>query len=246
MASTSTKKTILNLPISNKAPIYHLRPDPLFPSPATLFGLSAYVPPVGLGESGPVALVDGEVPPPSMMRRSRQVRGGGAFSFTSPLPLEFPYDIQELGDKQEKEVGYETSASAVTIESALAKFEISNQFPVIGAVPGDSSRPTAFTSKARQGPAFPKPTLLSFSRRCREEFLPNLEVGDAETAVLKGDGTEEQVKIREELVSILAGKSVLAREGIESSEDPVEKYGFAPWLVFVFGFLNSLLISCLD
>lgn len=79
-----SQSTLLSLPISPLAPIYHLPPDPLFPTPNSLFDLSSYEPPEDLAESGPVALKIGDPVPPSMVRRSRQVRMGGTFTYTSP------------------------------------------------------------------------------------------------------------------------------------------------------------------
>jgi len=83
-SSSGKKSTLLSLPISPLAPIYHLPPDPLFPTPTALFDLSSYEPPEDLAENGPVALKIGDPVPPSMLRRSRQVRMGGTFTYTSP------------------------------------------------------------------------------------------------------------------------------------------------------------------
>lgn len=206
MAAQLNKKPIHQLPISPHAPIYHLTPDPLFPTPASLFALSSYKPPEGLGSNGPVALREGDPVPPSMLRRSRQIRGGGAFTYVSPLPLEFPYDIQD-GEKQEKKVGKETQATAGTIEEALAGFEIS---PDVVVARDEKGKATVFSSQVRQSDRFPKPALLALSNKCLEEWLPQLEVG--------AEGSKE----REQLVEILAGRSVLARQ-------PDGGPGFAPW-----------------
>ena len=118
------RTSILQLPISPSAPIYHLTPDPLFPTPASLLQLSSYVPPESISGPGPITLKEGDAVPPSMLRRSRMIRGGGAFSFVSPLPLEFPYNIQDTEEAQEKHVGKEVMARASTIETKLAEFEL--------------------------------------------------------------------------------------------------------------------------
>jgi hypothetical protein len=223
-----TKTSILSLPISPAAPIYHLHPDPLFPTISSFLALSTYVPPADLG-SGPVALKEGDTIPPSMLRRSRQVREGGAFSYTSPLPLEFPYDIQESGDEQVKNVGKEVQARPVTIETKLAEFEPDTQYPVLDPT-REGERPTAFASAMRESKVFPAPTLLSFSQRCADEWLPGLETGDAGRLNAKGEGTTEEVRVRKELVDVLAGKTVLARVPDEAGQTVVEKQGFAPWV----------------
>lgn len=210
MAASQIKKQPLHqLPVSPHAPIYHLTPDPLFPSPASLFALSSYKPPAGLASNGPVALKEGDPVPPSMLRRSRMIRGGGAFTFTSPLPLSFPYDIQEPGEEQEKQVGKEVQAKAETIEETLAKYEISLDEAVADDGAGKGS---AYSSKVRQSTRFPKATLLSLSNKCLDEWLPQLEVG--------AEGSEE----RQQLVDVLAGRTVLAR-----SSGGKDDAGFAPW-----------------
>lgn len=89
-SSASTKLSLLSLPISPLAPTYHLRPDPLFPTPKSLLALSSYDAPPDLGAKGPVALEEGDPVPPSMLRRSRQIRGGGAFTYTSPCTSPYP------------------------------------------------------------------------------------------------------------------------------------------------------------
>ncbi|KAM0752327.1 UPF0061-domain-containing protein [Meredithblackwellia eburnea MCA 4105] len=221
MTSTTTKKTsILALPISPAAPPYHLPPDPLFPTPASLLSLSHYEPPEELksNQGGPITLREGDPTPPSMLRRARIIRNGGAFTYTSPLPLEFPYDFQDK-DQQEhqvKETGKEVMAKAETIEESLAAYEPDPQFPVtldahkIGPV-------TAFSSKRRQRNDYPKPQLISHSQRLLDEWLPQLDFGQP--------GSQES----DVLIDVLGGKTVLAREPKEGSEDHVEKLGFAPW-----------------
>lgn len=157
------------------------------------------------------------------------VRGGGTFSYTSPLPLEFPYNIQEQGEAVDKRVGDEVKARPTTIESRLADLEPSPQYPVFDPTQRSTDRPTAFSSSLRQSSIFPTPTLLSFSKRCADAWLPNLEAGDAATLNAKGPGTAEEVAIREKLVDVLAGRTALAREPVEGATDRVETLGFAPW-----------------
>ncbi|GAA5912555.1 hypothetical protein JCM8208_001990 [Rhodotorula glutinis] len=217
MAAASTKQSLLSLPISPLAPTYHLRPDPLFPSPKSLLALSSYDAPPDLGAKGPVALKEGDPVPPSMLRRSRQIRGGGAFTYTSPLPLEFPYDIREQADTERT-----NTATPTTIETQLASFEVSPQRPVWDAALAESarpSRPTAFSSARRDLPSFPRAELLSVSHALRDAWLPQLDVGtDAE-----GD------KVREQFVDVVSGRVVLAREPAEDGGEGVDGKGFAPW-----------------
>ncbi|KDE03092.1 hypothetical protein MVLG_06389 [Microbotryum lychnidis-dioicae p1A1 Lamole] len=204
VAAPSHPTPISRLPISPRAPIYHLPADPLVPTPQALLDFSSYEPPQDFAAGGQIALKVGvDKIPPSMLRRSRMIGEGGAFTFVSPLPLEFPYDIQELREpQQEKQVGKETKATAGTIETALAQFEVSPDYVE------DSETRSAFSSKVRQSAKFPTPQLLSISQKCRDEWLPQLDIGEP--------GSET----RKLLVDVLGGKTVLAREG---------KPGFAPW-----------------
>ncbi|GAA5889466.1 hypothetical protein JCM6882_007038 [Rhodosporidiobolus microsporus] len=226
MASATTastaRRSLLGLPISPVAPPYHLPPDSLFPTTKSLFGLSSYDAPEDLGQSGPVALKEGDPVPPSMLRRSRQIRGGGCFTYTSPLPLEFPYDIREEEDTERT-----NSAKPSTIETQLAKFEVSPSVPVWDAARGpqnDGEAATAFSSVVREGERFPKATLLSVSQPLLRDWLPNLDIG-------KEEGTEQEKAVRQQFVDVVAGKTVLAREASEKGKgtDVVGGQGFAPW-----------------
>ncbi|BGP41236.1 hypothetical protein JCM10450v2_005276 [Rhodotorula kratochvilovae] len=213
-SSSSSKSTLLSLPISPSAPIFHLRPDPLLPTPASLLALASYDAPADLGANGPVALREGDPVPPSMLRRSRQIRDGGAFTYTSPLPLEFPYDIREPADTERT-----NAAKPSTIETQLAALEVSPAHPVWdAALPSPSSerpaRATAFSSARREADDWPRAELLSVSHVLRDAWLPQLDIGSD----VPGDATRRQ------FVDVISGKTVLARE--PAGED--EK-GFAPW-----------------
>ncbi|GAA6059981.1 hypothetical protein JCM10212_001330 [Sporobolomyces blumeae] len=211
-SSSGKKQTLLSLPVSPLAPIYHLPPDPLFPTPESLFQLASYEPPDDLAEKGPVALKLGDPVPPSMLRRSRQVRMGGTLTYTSPLPLEFPYDIDDG-----LEVGAPRKAS--DIERQLAKYEIDPSHPVFDASLDGASeqrRPTAYSSDKRESDKFPRARLLSVSDRLLQEWLPNLDIG-------KADGTEQEQAVRRQFVDVVSGRVVLARR-----EEGEEK-AFAPW-----------------
>ncbi|GAA5982509.1 hypothetical protein JCM11641_006139 [Rhodosporidiobolus odoratus] len=222
-ASSQSRSSILSLPISPVTPIYHLTPDPLFPASASLLQLSAYDAPESFGQTGPVALKAGDPVPPSMLRRSRQIKGGGCFTYTSPLPLEFPYDIRE----PEEDTENTGSAKASSIENQLAKFEVSLTKPVWDAALGSQNggaAPTAFTSEVRESSRFPQAKLLSVSKSLLREWLPDLDVGEA-------TGTEQERAVRQQFVDVVAGKTVLAREADAKGKgtDEVAGQGFAPW-----------------
>ena len=137
------------------------------------------------------------------------------------MPIEFPYDIRE--DKDEERTN---SARPSTIETHLAEYEISTKHPVFDAAATASSadsatnRPTAFTSAVRESERYPRARLLSLNRTFAADWLPQLDLGSD----TPGDATRQQ------LVDVLAGRTVLAREPDPTAqEDEVAKNGFAPW-----------------
>ncbi|GAA5948809.1 hypothetical protein JCM3765_003908 [Sporobolomyces pararoseus] len=220
--SSKHKHSLISLPISPLAPIYHLPPDPLFPTPDSLFQLSSYEPPEDLAENGPVALKVGDPVPPSMLRRSRQVRMGGTFTYTSPLPLQFPYDLEEPGAEPTG------PRKASDIERQLRKFEIDPSKPVFDASlpsPADTNIATAYTCDKREASTFPQAKLLSISQKLLDEWIPNLDIGNE-------DGTEQEQKVRQQFIDVVAGKTVLSVKGKEGEKEEGEGNGitgFAPW-----------------
>jgi len=119
---------------------------------------------------------------------------------------------------------------ASDIERQLRQFEIDPTKPVLDAAlsssSADSTTATAFTCDKREASTFPQAKLLSISQRLLDEWLPNLDVGAEK-------GTEEQQKVRQQFIDVVAGKTVLARRG-ESEKENAEGEGngvtgFAPW-----------------
>ena len=217
----ASRQTIFELPINQNAPIYSLTPDPLSPSIPSFLALSSYTAPT---ESSP-----NEAIPPSMSRRSRQIKDGGTFSYSSPLPIAFPYDIGTIAEQVDKVVG-KSSGEKVDVETTLASLEPSLQHPVVPAG-SNQARPTAFTSPARLSTILPTPTLLSFSRRTAAKYLPQLDAGDAGSVVQQGEaaGGQLDVQKRNQLVDVLGGRTVLARSPVVDGVNEAEKKGFAPW-----------------
>ncbi|KAK4046474.1 hypothetical protein OIO90_006558 [Microbotryomycetes sp. JL221] len=188
------------LPVSPHAPIYHLPPDPLFPQPSSILALSSYKLPPDFGKDGPVALKEGDAVPPSMLRRSRAVRQGGCFTYVTPLPLAFPYNTKELND-------HEPGSENDTVEDVLAKFEPSTDHVIAH---DKRSQPALYEAKLRQTSTWPKARLLALSQRCHQEWLPQLEVGEPDSAE------------RQTLVDALGGKAIILKLGEEAGP-------FSPW-----------------
>ncbi|KAI5480921.1 UPF0061 family protein [Pseudohyphozyma bogoriensis] len=213
-ASTTTKLPLHRLPISPSAPIYHLKPDPLTPTPAAFLSLSKYKPPED-AEGIVQVIKPGDAVPPSMARRSRALRDGAHFSYVSPLVLEFPYDIVQEGDEvKDKEPGEERTATMTTIETRLAEYEPSTEHPVRD---DDATTPATLLSSPLRD-TLPTPTLLSLSESCAAALLPQLDLGEP------GSDT------RARLVDLLGGKSVFANPGNGATDgDDLGERGFAPW-----------------
>lgn len=109
---------------------------------------------------------------PSLLRRSRQVRDGAHFSYVSPLPLSFPYDIKV--DPQEDE--------SMQVESYFRALELPTP-------PAGTSRCQAIAAARQRTATYPSARLVAFSPPTHEAYLPHLDVGDAYTWIQSTSGT---------------------------------------------------------
>lgn len=261
-SSTSAgKKSILALPLAKSLPEY-LTPDPLVPSVASVLKLSSYD-----SENLPAGADDptnpNYIPKPSNLRRSRQV-AHAHFSYTTPLPVSFPYAVkpgqvkprkvpgEAVGDGSavkegaaqeaaKKAQASSSSPASMNVEDYLASLEPD---PNDGLTPVDGDKPVAFSSEGRRD-ALGTPLLSGLSRKCIEDILPSLDVGDAweylnegkdapgsnqsnatnGSAAVIGDtsSTSAAARKRAELTQFLAGHIVRLEAPTEGSK------GFAPW-----------------
>ena len=172
----SQKVSILNLPIAqDRLATRYLKPDPLYPTPKHIYNFSEYSKHKN----------DEGQSPPSYQRRSRLVRQGGQFSWTTPLPLPFPYEIQQTGEEK------------LDVETWLAELEPSLSHPIKAGSRG-------YTSPKREEALNPSgegvsARLLGLSQRCLDEVLPSLDAGTDK------DGDDA----RSELVGVLSGRVVI-------------------------------------
>ena len=157
-----SKQPLLSLPVAATLPQF-LQSDSVIKSPQALFKLSKY----SAKEDEPL---------PSMLRRSRQL-GKTHFSYTSPMPVEFPYRIPEGLAKELMKAG----DNQVDIESLLARIEPDLDHPVFP----DATPLNAYTSPTRLK-LVSKARLLGLSQACLDDMLPNLDVGDAFEAIASG------------------------------------------------------------
>lgn len=128
----------------------NLIPDPVTPAPA--------------------ALVATPISFPSLLRRSRAVRDGAHFSYVSPLPLPFPYDIpvDAQGDRNEQ------------IEQVLRTYE--------APVPPHGAAHAAPIAPGRRTPPYPDARLVAFSPDTHVACVPHLDVGDAAAWIASTSG----------------------------------------------------------
>jgi hypothetical protein len=160
---------------------------------------------------------------PSIQRRSRAVSAQSHFSFTSPLPVQFPYRFQppDPPPADEERLNY--------IERMLAELEPLEEQPLPTAAQG--SRYKKFASSNRD----PERVLLGLSETGLRDCVPGLDVGDAFSVIGKpslvpseeGDepteAAEEEIVARQELVDVLSGRSMIVP--FDENGNPVS----GPW-----------------
>ena len=146
---------------------------------------------------------------PSIQRRSRAVSHQSHFSFTSPLPVPFPYQLQPPDSSltDEERMSY--------IERKLAELESLEEQPLPPAARGYHYK--KFASENRN----PERILIGLSEAGLRDCVPGLDVGDASSVIGKPsllppvneDGLSETVEAdiaaRQELVDVLSGRSMI-------------------------------------
>jgi hypothetical protein len=162
---------------------------------------------------------------PSVQRRSRIVTSNAHFSFVNPLLLPFPYEISPPDEEEDK--------------TAFVERWLSQREPLEKRPPLDGTNPShlhKYSSAERD--KFPERHLLGIAPAALRDCLPQLDVGDAFEVIgkpallpdskdpngLPENGDEKARKIREELVDVLGGHTVLTSDG--QSDDQVP---YLPW-----------------
>ena len=146
---------------------------------------------------------------PSIQRRSRAVSPQSHFSFTSPLPVQFPYQLQppDPPPTDEERMNY--------IEKKLAELEPLEEQLLPPSAHGSQYK--KFASSNRD----PERVLIGLTEAGLRDCVPGLDVGDAFSVIGKpsllpsedtnGDteSTEEAIAARQELVDVLSGRCML-------------------------------------
>lgn len=166
---------------------------------------------------------------PSIQRRSRIVPPSAHFSYTTPLPLPFPYRIPQPENPDDRD------ATMRNVESWLGQREALVPVPQAGFC-ADSANdslkpPLELSSSSGQNEPLQQRHLLALSESCVRDCLPNLDIGDA-VEFLSGapevqyqgiESSDQKKAARQELVDVLSGHSILMKP--ESEDEP----GYAPW-----------------
>ena len=191
-AITTAKKPISALPLPPEHLLFtkNLTPDAETPSPHRFLEI--------LKET------------PSIQRRSRAISAQSHFSFTSPLPVEFPYQFQppdQLPPTVEEQLNY--------IEKKLVELEPLEEQTLLPAAHGSPYK--KFASSNRD----PERVLVGLSEAGLRDCVPELDIGDAFSIIGKPsllpseeenkstEATEEEVAVRQELVDVLSGHSMI-------------------------------------
>ncbi|KAM6504229.1 Uncharacterized ACR, YdiU/UPF0061 family domain containing protein [Amanita muscaria] len=191
----------LPLPPSSHLLIHQLIPDALTSSPAQFLSLV-------LKET------------PSIQRRARLLSSQSHYSYVTPFPLPFPYNIDLPTEPPHDKASY--------IENWLTNREATHKYD-------SPSLLTKYYSRNRDQPRI----LIGISEYALKDYLPHLDVGDAFSTLGvptlsdsfgdQGDGVpsdaKDAVDARQELIDVLSGHAVLMSD--ETASDP--KTGFAPW-----------------
>jgi serine/tyrosine/threonine adenylyltransferase len=146
---------------------------------------------------------------PSIQRRSRAISAQSHFSFTSPLPVQFPYRFQppDPPPTDEERPSY--------IERKLAELEPLEEQPL-----SPTSRGSCY-KKFASGNRDPERVLVGLSEAGVRDCVPGLDTGDALSIIGRPSllpsevenepaaATPEGIAARQDLVDILSGRSML-------------------------------------
>ena len=203
--TTTTKKPISTLPLPPEHLLLtkNLTPDAEIPNPSRFLEI--------LKER------------PSIQRRSRAISAQSHFSFTSPLPVQFPYRLQppDPPPTDEERPNY--------IERKLAELEPLEEQPLPPVALGSPYK--KFVSNNRD----PERVLVGLSEAGLRDCVPGLDVGDAFSVIGRPsllaskeddkstETTEGEIAVRQELVDVLSGHSMIV--SFDKSGNPIS----GPW-----------------
>lgn len=184
----------------------------------------------------PTSLLSTPDSTPSLVRRSRPVPHGAAFSYVSPLVLPFPYEFPEEevhaatasgskpadGGQETAEQQYERQMNQV--EGVLRRYEVQPSELGTPAYPATSKDGLAgYISVAKKSQTYPSARLLGISSAALNDCLPELDIGDAYDFIAKTTGRDgpdtyssgpmaqepssDEAKARYQLSDVLGGRA---------------------------------------
>ncbi|KAE9401491.1 UPF0061-domain-containing protein [Gymnopus androsaceus JB14] len=216
MTTNYTKYKISALPVppSSQLLTHHLNPDPATGGTS----VSAFLENI-LAKS------------PSVQRRARLTSPEAHFSYVTPFPSSFPYNIEPPSPDESENA----DDKGAYIEQWLAHREA--RIPKDGASSGQLQ---LYYPASEDQPR----SLIGLSETGLRDCVSHLDVGDA-FAILgaptllasdsEGDGSnyasnqEQVVAARQEMIDVLSGRAVLMSEDYPGSDSGSERAGFAPW-----------------
>ncbi|PWN29664.1 UPF0061-domain-containing protein [Jaminaea rosea] len=153
----------------------------------------------------PTSLISTQDSTPSLIRRSRPVPHGAAFSYVSPLTLPFPYEFpkeevkaanaatqnggKEGIGEESAEQQYERQMNQV--EGVLRRYEVAPSDLAAPAYPAKSKDGLAgYVAVGKQSQSYPSARLLGISPAALEDCLPELDVGDSFDFIAKTTGRD--------------------------------------------------------
>jgi len=159
-----------------------------------------------------------------MQRRARLMPASTHFSYTSPLPIPFPYRLVAPDPPQQGD------AQGAYVERWLTAQEPLEPVGELN-VPGSALSLDKWSSDKRSG----RRQLLGVAPAGVRDCLPNLDIGDAFEVIGKlalsdcrGSGAVEgENAARQELVDVLGGKTVLF--AVPPNGPDTNQSGYAPW-----------------
>jgi hypothetical protein len=171
---------------------------------------------------------------PSILRRSRLVPSAH-FTFNTPFPIQFPYRIPSPSSGESR--GQLTQEH---IEEWLSTQEPLEERPLASDSTNSEESHKTELGKYSSPLRDQKRELIALAPTCLEDCLPSLDIGDSLEylgkpsllGVQTSNGTspadESKQAIRNELVDVLSGHSVLMSIP-PPNEDKADAKGYAPW-----------------
>ncbi|KAJ3829919.1 hypothetical protein F5878DRAFT_49531 [Lentinula raphanica] len=214
---TKFKISSLPIPLSSQLLTHNLVPDPITGGPSVSDFLQKVL-----------------AKTPSVQRRARLTSPETHFSYVTPFPTSFPYNIEPPSPDESEHI----DDKGAYVEKWLSEREA--RHPILSRLSTDKLQ---LHSSAVTDPDQPR-VLIGLSETGIRDCIPHLDVGDAfatlgEPALVvsdaEGDGSNHEssqealVDARQELIDVLGGRTVLMSTDYPKSESNPERTGFAPW-----------------